>query len=79
MVVNIDALGIWTPVNAMKLEPTDYPTWIGSVDLPKNTTVEWKCLKREAQEPTKGLQWQGGTNNSFTIPSSGTISVSASF
>ena len=64
------ALGTWTLENAIKLDPTAYPTWTGQVALPADTNFEWKCVKREEKNPRAGVGWQPGPNNSLcTRPS----------
>ena len=41
-------LGSWAPDSAVKLDPSNYPTWTGVIkNLPPNTTIEWKCIKRQ--------------------------------
>jgi alpha-amylase len=62
---NISELGSWSPANAIKLDPTTYPTWSKSIELDTNQSVEWKCVKRSESNPTQNVQWQGGANNSF--------------
>jgi len=74
---SVSGLGNWTAANAIKLNPTSYPTWTGSIQLPANTSIQWKCLKREEANPANGNVWQGGSNNVVNT-GSGT-SVSASF
>ncbi len=74
---SVSGLGNWTVANAVKLNPTSYPTWTGAVQLPANTSVQWKCLKREEANSANGNVWQGGSNNVVNT-ASGT-SVSASF
>lgn len=66
-------LGSWSPASAVKLSPTSYPTWTGTIsNLPPNTTIEWKCIKRqEANFPANADQWQPGGNSSFSTPGSG--------
>jgi len=58
--------------SAVKLSPTSYPTWTGTVSgLPPSTLVEWKCIKRQdANFPDTADQWQTA-NSSFTTPASG--------
>jgi len=73
------ALGTWAPASAVKLNPTSYPTWTGSVSLPANTAIEWKCLKREESNPANGVQWQPGDNIRLTTPASGSVSTSGGF
>ena len=63
----------WSVASAVKLSPTAYPTWTGTVTgLPPNTPVEWKCVKRqEANFPDTADAWQPGANSTFTTPASG--------
>ena len=63
VVGNIAALGNWTAASAIKLNPTSYPTWTGTIQLPANTAVEWKCLKREENNAAAGVVWESGSNN----------------
>lgn len=66
-------LGEWSVASAVKLSPTAYPTWTGTVTgLPPNTPVEWKCVKRqETNFPDTADAWQPGANSTFTTPASG--------
>ncbi len=73
------SLGSWAPASAVKLNPTSYPTWTGSLSLPANTSLEWKCLKREEANPANGVQWQSGANTAYKTPASGTGATSAGF
>lgn len=68
---NHASLGSWSVANAIKLNPGIYPTWTGSVQLPANTTIEWKCVKRDENNPGVGIQWQAGNNNSVQTGTSG--------
>lgn len=77
VVGSLATLGNWAPASAVKLSPTSYPTWTGTVQLPANTSIQWKCLKREEANAANGVVWQGGSNNVVNT-GSGT-SVSASF
>ncbi|MEP5320954.1 carbohydrate-binding module family 20 domain-containing protein, partial [Marinobacter alexandrii] len=73
-------LGNWAPANAIKLEPTNYPSWTGSIELPAQSTVEWKCIKRSEQDPQAQLVWQSGANNVMQTGSAGsTTATSGSF
>lgn len=77
VVGSVSALGNWTAASAVKLNPTNYPTWTGSIQLPANTSIQWKCLKREEANAANGVVWQSGSNNVVNT-GSGT-SASASF
>ncbi len=77
VVGNIDELGNWSPANAVKLSPTYYPAWEGTLELPTNTNIEWKCIKRDELDSGQNLVWEPGVNNQFN-PSS-TQSTDGSF
>lgn len=69
---SIAELGNWSAEKAVKLDPDGpYPQWTGLItNLPVNTRIEWKCVKRlESGGPV--LEWQPGANNAFTTPVSG--------
>lgn len=62
---DIRALGLWDPANAILLNADNYPLWEGDIDIPANTDVEWKCIKRSETDPTDQLIWQNSGNNLF--------------
>lgn len=65
VVGSIPQFGSWAPAGAVKLDPTAYPTWTGTIAVAQsNTAFEWKCLKRNEGNPAGGIQWQPGGNNS---------------
>lgn len=49
--------------SAVLLSPTSYPTWTGTIKLPKATDIEWKCIIRNETDPSNVIQWQSGANN----------------
>src|SRR5690606_2078164 len=69
VVGNNAAIGGWSAVNAVKLNSISYPTWTGTIQLPANTTIEWKCLKREENNPAASVEWEAGGNNSVNTGS----------
>jgi 1,4-alpha-glucan branching enzyme len=76
VVGNVAELGNWNTNNAVKLEPTSYPTWTGTVsNLPANSNIQWKCIKRDVGN----VQWQPGSNNSVTTGGSGSVQSTGSF
>ncbi|MFT4925014.1 MAG: 1,4-alpha-glucan branching enzyme [Phenylobacterium sp.] len=76
VVGNIAALGNWDSNNAVKLAATGYPTWTGNLTgLPANTTIEWKCIKRDVG----AVVWQSGGNNSVTTSAGGSVSSVGAF
>ncbi|HYU86751.1 MAG TPA: TIM-barrel domain-containing protein, partial [Kribbellaceae bacterium] len=76
---SVPQLGEWSVASAVKLEPTSYPTWTGTVSgLPPNTTVEWKCVKRqEAGYPDTADAWQPGANTTFSTPATGSAGTTS--
>ncbi|MER7269859.1 carbohydrate-binding module family 20 domain-containing protein [Micromonospora sp. WMMD712] len=68
VVGNVAALGGWNPANAVALSPADYPVWRATVDLPPNTAVEYKYVKKN---PDGTVTWESGGNRTFTTPAGG--------
>lgn len=76
VVGSIPELGSWDPAGAIQSFPGNYPTWDGAIeDLPSDTFFEWKCIKKFGGQ----VEWQGGANNTFTTPLTGTTTFSGSF
>ncbi|MBL4940449.1 MAG: alpha amylase C-terminal domain-containing protein [Colwellia sp.] len=76
VVGSISELGNWDTANAVKLNPTSYPTWTGTINsLPASTNIQWKCIKRDVGS----VVWQGGGNNSVTTGTNGTNNSNGSF
>ena len=74
---SITELGDWDPDKARVLNPQAYPDWsITLSDLPADTYIEWKCIKRDGAGKS---EWQPGDNNKFTTPASGSANTSGSF
>ncbi|WDZ83414.1 carbohydrate-binding module family 20 domain-containing protein [Micromonospora cathayae] len=70
VVGNVAALGGWNPANAVPLSSASYPVWRATVNLPPNTAVEYKYLKKN---PDGSVTWESGGNRSFTTPASGSL------
>ena len=50
IVGSIAALGNWNTANAVKLDPSIYPTWTGVIqDLPTSTSFQYQCIKRDTE------------------------------
>ncbi|WP_429068387.1 alpha-amylase family glycosyl hydrolase [Aeromonas bestiarum] len=60
---NVAALGNWEPALAVKLNPTEYPTWRAIIQVPAVNNIEWKCLKYNETNPTVNVVWQNGADN----------------
>ncbi|MEU0483307.1 carbohydrate-binding module family 20 domain-containing protein [Streptosporangium sp. NPDC006013] len=69
VVGNIPALGGWDPGQAIALSSADYPIWRVAVNLPPNTAVEYKYIKKN---PDGAVTWESGANRTLTTPATGT-------
>ncbi|WP_018587309.1 carbohydrate-binding module family 20 domain-containing protein [Salinispora arenicola] len=69
VVGNVAELGSWNPDEAVALSAADYPVWRATVNLPSNTAIEYKYLKKN---PDGFVTWESGANRSFTTPPTGT-------
>ncbi|WP_214105337.1 carbohydrate-binding module family 20 domain-containing protein [Acrocarpospora catenulata] len=69
VVGNIAALGGWNTNQAVALSSADYPIWRASLNLPPNTAVEYKYIKKN---PDGAVTWESGSNRTFTTPPAGT-------
>lgn len=75
---NISELGNWKVAVAKKLNPIGYPKWEGDIQVPANTNIQWKCVKRHETNTSTGIQWQGGSNTSVNT-GSGNVITSGGF
>ncbi|MFI6799490.1 CBM20 domain-containing protein [Streptosporangium canum] len=69
VVGNLPALGGWNPGQAVALSSADYPIWRVAVNLPPDTTVEYKYVKKN---PDGSVTWESGGNRALTTPSTRT-------
>lgn len=67
---SVAQLGNWMPTDAVKLAPTQYPTWSATIRVPATQSIEWKCLKRNETNPALNVVWQSGANNQLHSSSS---------
>ncbi|TDL22186.1 glycoside hydrolase family 15 protein [Rickenella mellea] len=57
----------WNPEDALILSPEYYPTWSITIDLPANSDIEYKYIRKH-----KGnVAWQSGLNNRMTTHTGG--------
>jgi alpha-amylase len=74
---SIPELGNWDTDKARILGSKNYPVWKNTLShLPPDTYIEWKCIKKDG---AGNVEWQPGSNNKFTTPTSGTGVTSGSF
>ncbi|RIJ11424.1 carbohydrate-binding protein [Pseudomonas sp. 91RF] len=63
-------LGAWDVTKAVKLAPSAYPAWTGSIKFTganPGDVVEWKCIIRNETNPNDVQKWQAGANNQVTL------------
>ncbi|GAB2520999.1 carbohydrate-binding module family 20 domain-containing protein [Microbulbifer agarilyticus] len=65
VVGNTELLGNWDPAKAVRLDSNYYPSWQKTTLVESGKDIEWKCIKREEQNPSAGIIWQPGANNYF--------------
>jgi len=59
---DVPELGNSDPARAVKLDPTVYPTWTGTISgLPTGRQLNWRCLKRR-ERTAEVIAWQPGIN-----------------
>ncbi|WP_440904439.1 carbohydrate-binding module family 20 domain-containing protein [Catenovulum sp. SX2] len=73
------AIGSWDAAAAVKLNPTNYPTWEGVINLPTNTQVSWKCIIRQEDSPFTVRQWEQDPNNNFNTGNCDVTQAQGSF
>jgi alpha-amylase len=66
VVGNVAALGNWNPAAAVPLSSASYPVWRGTVNLPVNTAVQYKYLKKNGDQ----VVWESDPNRSRSTASS---------
>ncbi|MDR6317660.1 carbohydrate-binding module family 20 domain-containing protein [Actinoplanes couchii] len=69
------ALNSWDTGGGVALSASAYPIWSGRVDLPANTRVEYKYVKKDGDTVT----WETGANRTLTVGSACTQTVTGSW
>lgn len=73
VVGSIPELGNWDPNKATEaMLCPDYPEWFLPVSVPKNTTFEFKFIKKDENN---NVIWESGSNRVFSSPSGSTETV----
>ncbi|MFD2670499.1 carbohydrate-binding module family 20 domain-containing protein [Marinicrinis sediminis] len=76
LVGNTSELGNWNTAQALGPgSTTNYPTWTFTVDLPAGQAIEFKAIKKDANN---NVQWQSGGNRTYTVSASNPV-VNVSF
>jgi hypothetical protein len=69
VVGNVPELGGWDPAKAPEaMMNPNYPVWFLPVSVPKNTSLQFKFVKKNGGVVT----WEGGSNRTFSSPASAT-------
>ncbi|KAI9059251.1 carbohydrate-binding module family 20 protein [Trametes sanguinea] len=66
---SVAALQNWSPDSALILSAANYPTWSITVNLPANTVVQYKYIRKFNGQVT----WESDPNNQITTPSGGSF------
>ncbi|MET9451733.1 CBM20 domain-containing protein [Streptomyces cinerochromogenes] len=68
---NLADLGAWDPAKALPLatDSSAYPLWNGTHQLPPDTTVQYKYLKKN---PDGTITWENGDNRTVFTTATGT-------
>ena len=70
------SLGAWNAANAVPLAPTAYPTWTGTVTLPRGANVSFKFIKKDG---AGNVTWESGDDRHFTVPNAATGATGGPF
>lgn len=72
---NVQELGKWSTDPAKMYGPMicpNYPEWYIVAAVPAGQTIQFKFVKRSSSGT---ITWEGGSNHTFTVPTSGTGNV----
>jgi glycosidase len=73
---NDDELGNWSTSNGVAIGPLldpNYPTWFIMASVPAGASIQYKFFIKHSDGT---VTWEGGSNHTYTAPTSGTGSVS---
>jgi glucoamylase len=68
---SIDALVNWSPDNAIALNANNYPIWSVTINIPANTAVQYKYIRKF----NGAVTWESDPNRQFTSPASGSFTL----
>ena len=68
-------LSNWNTSGGVALSSAAYPVWRGTVNLPANTAIEYKCGKKNGSAVTR----EGGGNRTLNTGSNCTLTVNDSW
>ncbi|KAJ7895008.1 glycoside hydrolase [Mycena leptocephala] len=76
LVGSISQLGTWDPASSLALSSASYPVWTITVNLPPNTTFQYKFIRKETDG---SVVWESDPNRSATTNASGSQTISTSW
>ncbi|KAH9896766.1 glycoside hydrolase [Cubamyces lactineus] len=76
VVGSIDELGNWDPDSAVALSSASYPTWTVSINIPADTTFEYKFIRKETDG---SVVWESDPNREDTTPGSGSQTITTTW
>ncbi|MBB5356065.1 hypothetical protein HNR43_002045 [Anoxybacillus mongoliensis] len=76
VVGNIPELGNWNTANAIKMNPSSYPTWKATIALPQGKAIEFKFIKKDQ---AGNVIWESISNRTYTVPFASSGSYTASW
>ena len=72
---NTAALGNWNTDLGLPVDPSNYPVWKNTVNLPAGATVQYKYYRKNADGTVTWENYPGGGNRSVAMPASGTVTL----
>ncbi|KAI0659088.1 glycoside hydrolase [Cubamyces menziesii] len=76
VVGSLDELGNWDPNSAVALSAASYPTWTVSINIPADTTFEYKFIRKETDG---SIVWESDPNREDTTPASGSQTITTTW
>jgi glucoamylase len=71
LVGSVDALQNWAPENALALNADNYPTWSVNVNVPIDTQVQYKYIRKTP--PSTAVTWESDPNMALDVPVGGDV------
>jgi alpha-amylase len=77
VVGSIAGLGNWDfTAGGLRLDAHGFPTWVGTVTLPRNASFEFKAIEVQG---TQTVLWETGNNRSVQLPDADAVMIRGSF
>ncbi|ESK93505.1 alpha-amylase [Moniliophthora roreri MCA 2997] len=76
LVGSVTQLGNWAPASAIALSSANYPQWSVTVNLPANTAIEYKFIRKETDG---SVVWESDPNRQVTTAASGSQTLNSSW